>query len=196
MIVMIDSGGANISSVRFALERLGIDAMLTRDAATIKAAEKVILPGVGAAPEAMRKLEAYGLADCIRALTQPVLGICLGMQLLFDRSEEGDVPMLGIIPAPVRKFTPAPNKTIPHMGWNNVHGTSHPLLADIPQNSYFYFVHSYCAPVGAHTVGSCNYGEDFSAIVAHGNFIGCQFHPERSGKAGAQLLKNFVGLAS
>ena len=198
MIAIIDSGGANIASVRFALERLGADGMLTADPAVIAGAERVILPGVGAAPAAMAQLEAAGLVECIRGLKQPVLGICLGMQLLFDRSEEGDTPLLGLIDGTVAAFDPASGLTVPHMGWNRLHTpdgrAAHPLLDDISPGAHVYFVHGYAAPVSADTVAACSYGVDFTALVARGNFMGAQFHPERSGPVGAKILQNFVSL--
>ena len=196
MIAIIDSGGANIASVRFALERLGADGMLTADPAVIAGAERVILPGVGAAPAAMAQLEAAGLVECIRGLKQPVLGICLGMQLLFDRSEEGDTPLLGLIDGTVAAFDPASGLTVPHMGWNRLHTpdgrAAHPLLDGISPGAHVYFVHGYAAPVSADTVAACSYGVDFTALVARGNFMGAQFHPERSGPVGAKILQNFV----
>lgn len=198
MIAIIDSGGANIASVRFALERLGADGMLTADPAVIAGAERVILPGVGAAPAAMAQLEAAGLVECIRGLTQPVLGICLGMKLLFDRSEEGDTPLLGLIDGTVAAFDPASGLTVPHMGWNRLHTpdgrAAHPLLDGIAPGAHVYFVHGYAAPVSADTVAACSYGVDFTALVARGNFMGAQFHPERSGPVGAKILQNFVSL--
>ena len=198
MIAIIDSGGANIASVIFALERCGATGMLTTDPTVIAKAERVILPGVGAAPVAMARLREAGLIDCICSLTQPVLGICLGMQLLFERSEEGDTPLLGRIPGVLDAFTPAPGLSIPHMGWNRLlprgDGASHPLLAGIENGAHVYFVHSYAAPVSDDTLASCSYGEDFTAIVAHDNFMGAQFHPERSGPVGAQILQNFLNL--
>lgn len=197
MIAIIDSGGANISSVLFALERLDVKAELTSDPAVISAAERVILPGVGAAGNAMRLLREKNLEDCIRGLKQPVLGICLGMQLLFAHSEEGGVGMLGILPGTVGHFAPQAGLTVPHMGWNSVtRAGAHPLLDGVADGSYFYFVHSYHAPPSAHAIGICTYGGPFPAIVAKGNFMGCQFHPERSGAAGARLLKNFSEMKS
>lgn len=195
MIAIIDSGGANIASVKFALERLGVEAFLTDDAEKIQKAERVILPGVGEAKTAMDHLNRKGLVEVIKKLTQPVIGICLGMQLLFDHSEERDCKMLGIISGNVTRFRAGQGKTIPHMGWNDLSFTSpHPLLKDLPASPapYCYFVHSYFAPVSENTVASCAYDESFSAIVAKDNFMGCQFHPERSGKVGAQILKNFM----
>ena len=180
MIAIIDSGGANIASVRFALERLGVDAELTADTDVISAAERVILPGVGAAPAAMAQLQAAGLVDCIRSLTQPVLGICLGMQLLFERSEEGDTPLLGLI---------GWNRLLPQNG-----AEAHPLLSGIAQGAHVYFVHGFAAPVSDNTVAACDYGGMFTALVARGNFMGAQFHPERSGPVGATILQNFINL--
>ena len=198
MIAIIDSGGANIASVTFALERCGATATLTTDAEMIASADKVILPGVGAAPVAMAQLQKAGLVDCIRGLTQPVLGICLGMQLLFERSEEGDTALLGLIPGTVGAFQPAPGLSIPHMGWNRLLPTAgaaaNPLLKGIDDGAHVYFVHSYFAPVSGDTVAACWYGADFTALVAHGNFMGAQFHPERSGPIGARILQNFLEL--
>ncbi len=198
MIAIIDSGGANIASVTFALERCGAAATLTTDAEMIASADKVILPGVGAAPVAMAQLQKAGLVDCIRGLTQPVLGICLGMQLLFERSEEGDTALLGLIPGTVGAFQPAPGLSIPHMGWNRLLPTAgaaaNPLLKGIDDGAHVYFVHSYFAPVSGDTVAACRYGADFTALVAHGNFMGAQFHPERSGPIGARILQNFLEL--
>ena len=198
MIAIIDSGGANIASVTFALERCGATATLTTDAEMIASADKVILPGVGAAPVAMAQLQKAGLVDCIRGLTQPVLGICLGMQLLFERSEEGDTALLGLIPGTVGAFQPAPGLSIPHMGWNRLLPTAgaaaNPLLKGIDDGAHVYFVHSYFAPVSGDTVAACRYGADFAALVAYGNFMGAQFHPERSGPIGARILQNFLEL--
>lgn len=197
MIAIIDSGGANIASVRFALERLGVDSVLTADPAVISAAERVILPGVGAAPVAMAQLARAGLVECIRGLTQPVLGICLGMQLLFERSEEGDTPLLGLVGGTCGAFNPGMGLTVPHMGWNRLlpRGEGrHPLLSGVEDGAHVYFVHSYAAPVSADTVASCSYGVDFTALVARGNFMGAQFHPERSGPVGARILGNFLAL--
>ena len=197
MIAIIDSGGANIASVRFALERLGVDSVLTADPAVISAAERVILPGVGAAPVAMAQLARAGLVECIRGLTQPVLGICLGMQLLFERSEEGDTPLLGLVGGACGAFDPGMGLTVPHMGWNRLlpQGEGqHPLLSGVEDGAHVYFVHSYAAPVSADTVASCSYGVDFTALVARGNFMGAQFHPERSGPVGARILGNFLAL--
>jgi imidazole glycerol-phosphate synthase subunit HisH len=193
MLAIVDSGGANIASVRFALERLGVQSELTADPAVIRAAERVILPGVGSAAEGMKRLQAKGLVECVRGLTQPVLGVCLGMQLLFEKSEEGNTPTLGIIPGDVALLPDSPGITVPHMGWNTLTtGREVGLLDGIEPEARFYFVHSFAAPVNAFTQASCRHGTPFAAIVQRGNFSGCQFHPERSGAAGARLLQNFV----
>ncbi len=195
MITVIDSGGANITSVLSAFERMGVKTLFTKDAAAIERAERVILPGVGAAKDAMDKLKNRGLVDVIRNLTQPVMGICLGMQLLYDRSEEGDCGTLGAITGNVTRFVPAEGRSVPHMGWNNVAlKADHPLLHGLEPDSYFYFVHSYYAPVTDATIAACTYGPDFTAITAQGNFMGCQFHPERSGAAGRKILENFLSV--
>lgn len=192
-LAIIDSGGANISSVEHALKRLGADPVFTADADVIRGAERVILPGVGAAGAAMARLTELDLLQCIRGLQQPVLGICLGMQLLFEKSEEDNVDCLGIIPGTLRKMQPAPGLRIPHMGWNTTSAvTADPLIAGLPENPWFYFVHSYCAPIGPGTIATCEHGEPFAAIVRQDNFYGAQFHPERSAKSGARLLANFL----
>lgn len=192
-VAIIDGGGANIASLQFALERLGAASALTTDAGTIRNASHVILPGVGAARAAMEKLGAAGLDQLIPRLTQPVLGVCLGMQLLFDASEEDDVRCLGIIPGTARRFQAEPGRPVPHMGWNQFfRRTDIPLIQDIPDGSYCYFVHSYALPVSGDTVATTSYGWDFSAIACHKNFMAAQFHPERSGTAGAALLRNFL----
>ena len=197
MIAIIDSGGANIASVQFALERLGAESVLTKDVKIIQSADKVLLPGVGAAPIAMQNLAEYELIDCIRSLTQPVMGICLGMQLLFAVSPEGNTPLLGIFDADCETFTPAQARSVPHMGWNRLEKQQdHPLLAGVDQGAHVYFVHSYFAPVTAQTIAATNYGDDFTAIVAENNFMGCQFHPEKSGLVGAQILRNFLEMPS
>ncbi len=197
MIAIIDSGGANIASVQFALERLGARSVLTRDAAEIAAADRVLLPGVGAAPVAMKALGDAQLIEPIRQLRQPVLGICLGMQLLFGRSFEGDTDLLGILDGACHAFTPSEGRSVPHMGWNRLHPTTtHPLLAGLDDVSHVYFVHSYYVPVNDATIATCNYGQYFTAIAARDNFLGCQFHPERSGQVGARILQNFLEMPS
>jgi imidazole glycerol-phosphate synthase subunit HisH len=194
-VVLVDAGGTNIGSVRYALQRLGVDAALTADAATIRAADKVILPGVGAAGPGMARLQQLGLVDLMRSLTQPVLGVCLGMQLLCERSEEGDVACLGVVPAAVRRFREQPGLRVPHMGWNRLQRrTEHPLLVGLGAQDWAYFVHSYAVPVGDYALATSDYGGEFSAVIASGNFHGMQFHPERSASVGARLLKNFLEL--
>lgn len=194
-VVLVDAGGTNIGSVRYALQRLGVDAALTADAAAIRAADKVILPGVGAAAPGMARLRELGLVELLRSLTRPVLGVCLGMQLLCTHSEEGDVDCLGLIEAPVRRFVEAPGLRVPHMGWNRLSPTRpHPLLAGLGHDDQAYFVHSYAVPVGDCTLASTDHGGAFSAVVARGNFHGMQFHPERSAAVGARLLRNFLSL--
>jgi glutamine amidotransferase len=194
-VVLVDAGGTNIGSVRYALQRLGVDAALTSDATMIGTADKVILPGVGAAGPGMARLRELGLVDTLRALTQPVLGVCLGMQLLCAHSEEGDTACLGLIDAPVRRFTEAPGRRVPHMGWNRlVARQAHSLLTSLGDDEQAYFVHSYAVPVGNWTLAISEYGEAFSAVIARDNFHGMQFHPERSAAVGAKLLKNFLDL--
>lgn len=194
-LAIIDSGGANIASVRFALQRLGTDPVFTADQAVIERAQRVILPGVGAAGAAMRHLREQGLVDCIRGLRQPVLGICLGMQLLFESSAEDDVECLGIIPGRLRRFEPQPGLRVPHMGWNTAPAQrDDPLLGGLEDEPWFYFVHSFYAPTGPATIAACRHGVEFSAMVQQDNFRGAQFHPERSARAGAQVLKNFLEL--
>lgn len=194
-LAIIDSGGANIASVRFALQRLGAESTFTADPAQIRSAERVILPGVGAAATAMDHLREQGLVDCIRQLTQPVLGICLGMQLLFDGSDEGDVDCLGLIPGRLKHFPDTPGLRVPHMGWNAATTVREdPLVQGFAERPWFYFVHSYYAPVSEATIAATHHGLSFSAMVQRDNFRGAQFHPERSADAGAQVLKNFLEL--
>ncbi len=210
--VLVDAGGANLGSVLYALERLGADVHVTADPGEIAAAARVILPGVGAAASGMARLRERNLVDVLRDLQQPLLGICLGMQLLYEHSEEGDVACLGVIPGTVRKLIAKPAEgtgaddaskgtrpdedravRVPHMGWNSLHACRpDPLLAGIPNGSQVYFVHSYAAPVTGATLASCNHGVDFAAVVRSGNRCGAQFHPERSSAAGARLLANFL----
>lgn len=194
-VVLVDAGGTNIGSVRYALQRLGVEAPLTTDPAAIRAAGKVILPGVGAAGPAMARLRALGLVELLRGLTQPVLGVCLGMQLLCAHSEEGDTDCLGLIPATVRRLQPTTDLRVPHMGWNRLDAlVAHPLLDGLDSDAQAYFVHSYTVPPGDYTLASARHGATFSAVVARGNFFGMQFHPERSAAVGARLLRNFIAL--
>lgn len=194
-VAIIDSGGANIASVRYALSRLGRESVLTTDADTIRQADRVLLPGVGAAADAMRRLRQAGLVDVIRDLTMPVLGICLGMQLLAEASEEENVECLGIIDGTARKLAASPDNPVPNMGWCPLDGArDHPLLSNLGSGEYFYFLHSYALPVTGHTLATARHEDAFSAVVGHRNFFAAQFHPERSAKAGARLLKNFLEL--
>ena len=198
-VVIIDNGGANIASLRYALQRLGATAQLTDDPREIRSGRRVILPGVGAADDAMHRLRVLELVDVIQTLTQPVLGICLGMQLLFAESEEGpdgeSTDCLGIISERVGRFGARPDLPVPHMGWNQLRpvGAS-PLLRGIADGDYVYYVHSYAAPVGPYTLATTDYGGEFSAAVKFENFFGVQFHPERSAQAGARVLANFLEL--
>jgi len=192
-LAIIDSGGANISSVKHALRRLGAEPVFTADAATIRKAERVILPGVGAAGAAISRLRELDLVECIRGLKQPVLGICLGMQLLFESSAEDDVECLGIIPGKLKKLQAEAGLRVPHMGWNTTSVVRQdPLINGLPADPWFYFVHSYYAPLSDHTLASCMHGQTFAAIVRYENFYGAQFHPERSARHGARLLANFL----
>ena len=192
-VAIIDSGGANIASVLFALDRLGYSASLTTAPDDIRSAERVILPGVGAAADAMQRLRDSGLVDLIRDLTQPVLGICLGMQLLADGSEEEDVDCLGVIPGIARRLRVADGLPVPNMGWCPVSRTEDtPLLEGIGDGSYFYFVHSYALPVSRFTLATARHTDDFSAVIGRDNFVAAQFHPERSSADGARLLRNFL----
>ena len=195
-VAIIANGGANIASLRFALDRLGASSQLTSDADELRRAPRVILPGVGAAADAMERLHSLGLATVIPTLTQPVLGICLGMQLLFAGSEEGDTDCLGILPARVTRFPERQGFPVPHMGWNQVvPQADSQLMRGLDAEAYVYFVHSYAAPVGPWTEAVTDYGGEFSALVRHANFHGAQFHPERSSRAGQRLLANFLALA-
>ena len=193
--VIIATGGANLASLTFALKRLGTEARVTEDPNVVMDANHVILPGVGTALDAIKRLERIGLKDTIPQLTQPVLGICLGMQLLFSGSDEDDTQCLGIIDGQAHRLKTNPKLPIPQMGWNQLQlvGKS-PLLKDISEGSYVYFIHSYAVPEGSYTRASCNYGQKFSAVVEQKNFYGTQFHPERSGLLGAKVMANFLKL--
>jgi imidazole glycerol-phosphate synthase subunit HisH len=194
-VVIIASGGANIASLQFALERLGANSKVSADPEQIREATHVILPGVGAAADAMSRLRQSNLDTVIPSLQQPVLGICLGMQLLFDASEEGRANCLGIIPGLASRFAAAAGRPVPHMGWNTL-SIERPsaLLDGLCQGDYAYFVHSYALSTSAATIASSHYGNPFSACVQRRNFYGAQFHPERSAKVGARLLQNFLKL--
>ena len=191
---VVKLGVGNTASVMFALERLQAPAVLTDDPARIAEAERVILPGVGAAAHAMKLLREKQLGDVLAAFDRPMLGICLGQQLLYEASDEGGAVGLAIIPGRVTRLA-SRQAPPPHMGWTRLAvQREHVLLQGVPANSYAYFVHSYVCPIGEATLATAEYGECFSAMVARGNAFGCQFHPERSGAAGAQILRNFLSL--
>lgn len=195
-VVIVDSGGANIASLQWALHRLGHEARATRDPDIVRRASHVLLPGVGAAPDSMERLRQAGLDALIPTLQQPVLGICLGMQLLFERSEEGDAACLGVVPEAVRTLAPAPSRPVPHMGWNRVRPMPEsPLFDGVASDTHFYFVHSYYAAASPWTVATVTYGPTFAAAIARDNFHGVQFHPERSAAPGARVLHNFLELS-
>lgn len=196
-IAIIDSGGANIASLLYAFDRLETSATLTTDADTIRSAERVVLPGVGAARNAMQRLRDNNLIDVIRGLKQPVLGICLGMQLLADASEEENVDCLGIIPGTAAKLPPTTHCPVPNMGWCPITKRgSHRLLDDLDDGSYFYFLHSYALPVSVYTLAEAEHAEPFAAVVGHNNFVAAQFHPERSSVSGSRMLRNFLKLST
>lgn len=192
MLAIVDTGCANLASVVFAFERLGAFKIITKDADIIKNADHVILPGVGAMPYAMEQLTTLGLVEVLQTLTQPLMGICLGMQMLFETSEEGDADGLGLIDGHAVLMNTG-DLPAPHMGWNTLENLNDdPLLNGVSRGDYVYFVHSYAAPVCRNTIAASTYGYPFSAIVKRGNIYGCQFHPERSGKVGAKILENFL----
>jgi glutamine amidotransferase len=191
--VIIDSGGANIASLRAALTRLGSDSLVTTDHGVIQRAPRVFLPGVGSANDAMSRLRIAGLDQLIPTLKQPLLGICLGMQILFERSDEGPARTLGVIPGSVDKLNFAPGLPVPHMGWNQLVQTKpDPLLDGVSALDYVYFVHGFAVPAGPYTVATTEYGSHFTAVARRDNFCGTQFHPERSGVVGARILANFL----
>jgi len=195
MITVIEIGCANTASVLWALERAGAQVRLSSDAAEIVAAEKVVLPGVGAAGFAMSRIHELGLFDTIRNIEVPLLGVCLGQQLLFDGSTEGNVPCLGLIPGVVTRMEATDDMVVPHMGWNQLEVTqADPLTAGVNDGDFAYFVHSFVCPVNDYTLATSTYGQPFAAMVRKDNVWGCQFHPERSSAAGAVILKNFLSL--
>jgi imidazole glycerol-phosphate synthase subunit HisH len=194
-VVIIASGGANIASLQFALQRIGTSSAVSANARKIRAASHIILPGVGAAADAMARLRQNNLDSLIPGLEQPVLGICLGMQLLFEASEEGAAQCLGIIPGRAVRFPRQAGHPVPHMGWNTLSiERPNPLLQGVANEAYAYFVHSYALQLGPATIASTMYGQPFSACVQWRNFFGAQFHPERSSQVGARLLQNFLAL--
>ena len=197
-VAIVHLGAGNTASVQFALERLGADVVVTSDAAVIADADKVVLPGVGAAGYAMERMAALGLTDIIKTFDRPLLGLCLGQQLLFAESEEnGGARMLGFIPGRVTRMPMRDDLPVPHMGWSQLHGLNDdPLLEGINEGDYAYFVHSYVCPDTDATIACADYGASVPAMVRSGNRWGCQFHPERSAKAGAQILRNFLEVAA
>ena len=192
-VVIIDSGGANIASLRAALSRLGAESSVSSDSEIIRRAPRVLLPGVGSAQDAMSRLRIAGLDQLIPQLKQPLLGICLGMQILFERSEEGPANCLGVIPGSVGKLQSEPGRPVPHMGWNQMTQVRpDPLLDGISSIDYVYFVHSFAVPTSVATIAITDYGKAFTAVARRENFCGTQFHPERSGVVGARILGNFL----
>lgn len=190
-VAVLDLGCGNVGSVSLALRRAGADPVTTADPDALRDADKVILPGVGAAGYASRRIAELGLAETLRGLTQPALGICLGMQLLFEHSEEDDAPGLGVLPGRVRRMQPAPERPVPHMGWSRLSVTGDaPGLRD---GDYVYFAHSYAADANGATVATAEYGGPVPAVVSHANWTGAQFHPERSGEAGARFMAAWLG---
>lgn len=189
-LVIVDLGCGNIGSVRLAFGRFGLEPVVTSDAVEISGADKIILPGVGAAGFAMERVEALGLRRTLTGLRQPALGICLGMQLLFETSDEGPSSCLGLIEGRVRKLEPAPGRPVPHMGWTKVKVRSADL--GIADEDYLYFAHSFACDAGPAAVATATYGREIAAVVRQGNWLGAQFHPERSGDAGARFLESFL----
>ncbi|EGU55835.1 imidazole glycerol phosphate synthase subunit HisH [Vibrio nigripulchritudo ATCC 27043] len=199
-VVIIDTGCANVSSVKFAIERLGQSVTISKDPDVVLAADKLFLPGVGTASEAMKNLQERDLIDLVKKVEKPLLGICLGMQLLGKFSEEKGqkaderVDCLGLCEGEV-KLMETGDLPLPHMGWNTVTSApDHPLFKGIEEGEYFYFVHSFAMPVSEYTIAQCDYGKPFTAAVQSGNYYGVQFHPERSSKAGSKLIENFLNL--
>ncbi len=197
-VVIIKYNAGNIFSVDYALRRLGVVAEITGDVAKIQSADKVIFPGVGEAETTMNYLKEHKLDEVIKSLKQPTLGICIGMQLMCQSSEEaasGSVPCLGIFPEKVKRFAPAqPNVKVPHMGWNTVTDRKSPLFAGLPDEAYFYYVHSYYATLGEETIAQTDYVHPYSAALHKDNFYAVQFHPEKSGAMGEIVLRNFLNL--
>ncbi len=194
MIAIVDYKMGNLRSVENALARLGAEYQVTSDPEVILAASKVLLPGVGNAAEAMRNLRSAGLVDVIRSIRRPVLGICIGMQVLCRHSEEGDTGCIGIFDADVRRFEPEDGLKVPHMGWNTIHNLDSRLFKGIDGGAYVYFVHSYRPGLCSDTIATCTHGGMFSAALKYENFYGTQFHPEKSGDVGERILANFLAL--
>jgi len=190
-LAIVDLAYGNLGSVAIAFERLGLAPVVTANAGEIRSADRVVLPGVGAAGFAMERIEALGLKETLCTLRQPVLGICLGMQLLFDRSDEDDTACLGVIPGGVRRLEPGPGMPVPHMGWSKL-GVADPGCG-LATGDYVYFAHSFACDDGPHSLATADYGGAIPAVVRGGNYLGAQFHPERSGEAGARFLTAFLG---
>ncbi|GGP84026.1 imidazole glycerol phosphate synthase subunit HisH [Shewanella ulleungensis] len=201
LTVIIDTGCANLSSVRFAFERLNANVVVSADFDVIRSAARVVLPGVGTAGAAMDALKQKNLIELIKSLTQPVMGVCLGMQMLASLSNEHggrseqDITCLGLVPTDIGDLD-SKGLPLPHMGWNQIDVGDHPLFSGIENGSYVYFVHSYRAPISEYTLASSTYGESFSAAIGKHNFFGVQFHPEKSAKIGAQILQNFLNMGT
>lgn len=195
-VTLIGYGSGNVASVRFALERLGARVRVTADPADVLEAERVILPGVGAAGFAMQRLHSLGLVEALRAFERPLMGVCLGQQLLFEASDEdGDITMLGLISGRVTAIEPRPSMPSPHMGWSRLtKRRDDPLLDGVNDGEWAYFVHGFVCPDGEATIAAADYGRPIPAVVNHKNRWGCQFHPERSTRTGARILKNFLEL--
>lgn len=194
MIAVIKYNAGNIHSVVHALRREGVEPVVTDDKEILRKADKVIFPGVGEASTTMAHLKENGLDTLIKELKQPVLGICLGMQLMCSHSEEGDVDCLGIFDTPIKRFIPVQREKIPHMGWNQIYNLKSDLMKGLEENSFVYFVHSFYAPVCDDTIATTDYIQPFSASLHKDNFYATQFHPEKSGDVGSQILKNFLAL--
>lgn len=189
-VAIVDLAYGNIGSIQFALDRLGVSVAVSADPGQLASADRIILPGVGAAGHAMERIDALGLRETLKSVRQPALGICLGMQLLFEGSDEGNTDCLGLIEGRVRAFEPAPGRPVPHMGWSKVD-----VLADdlgLRSGDYLYFAHGYACDNGPATVATATYGRDVPVIVRKANWLGAQFHPERSGEAGTRFLKRFL----
>lgn len=194
-VAIVQYNAGNVQSVLYALERIGATATVTDDPGVLQSADKVIFPGVGEASSAMRYLREKGLDKVIVDLRQPVLGICLGMQLMCASSEENNTECLGIFDEKVRQFRPdAGRQKVPQMGWNNIFRLKSPLFNNVPNDSYCYFVHGYYAALGEHTIAVTDYVEEYSSALQAGNFYGVQFHPEKSAATGEQILRNFLAL--
>ncbi len=192
-VAIVKYNAGNVESVKNALHRLNVEPIISDDAEILRSADRVIFPGVGEASTAMNYLRARNLDSVIANLTQPVLGVCLGMQLLCESSEENETQCLGILPYRVRKFA-SENLKIPQMGWNNVFDLKAPLFAGVEENAYVYFVHSFYVESGAETIATCDYAVKFSAAVVHQNFYAVQFHAEKSGAVGERILENFLNI--